>query len=169
MKLSGVKKHGDRLKRLVSPEQERKIAQALFKFGQMIEVTAEHLITAGSVSGKGHVPSKPGEPPNRDTGVLDNNIETTFGEGLTVLVSSNAPYAAALELGSEREAGVTSRTFAGHTTNYGPSKAKQGPIKIEFGDSSMEARPYMRPALKMKRAEGLAYVRKVISKTLEGE
>jgi HK97 gp10 family phage protein len=60
------------------------------------------MITDGAVSGKGHVPSLPGNPPLEDTGVLRTNIETTQPAPLHVEVSSNAPYAAALEFGTSR-------------------------------------------------------------------
>lgn len=103
-KISGGKAFSARLKRLTSPEAQRQIGAALFAGGQEIEVEAQISITAGSVSGKGHVPSRPGEPPNQDTGVLANNIETNQVAPLRVEVSSNAPYAAALEFGTSRMA-----------------------------------------------------------------
>lgn len=78
------------------------VSQALFRAGQNIEVEAEFLITQGSISGLNHVPSIGGEPPNRDTGVLDGNIETIQEKPLTVLVASNAPYAQALQFGTSR-------------------------------------------------------------------
>lgn len=42
----------------------------------MIRAEAFRSISAGSVSGKGHVPSQPGQAPNRDTGGLQEHIET---------------------------------------------------------------------------------------------
>lgn len=82
----------------------RRVGGALFAGGQLIQVEAQVSITNGAVSGKGHVPSSPGEPPNQDTGVLANNIETVLVEPLKVEVSSNAPYAAALEYGTSKMA-----------------------------------------------------------------
>lgn len=82
----------------------RLVGQALYVGGDLIRAEAAHLITEGAVSGKNHVPSLPGEPPNEDTGVLRTNIETTQPAPLRVEISSNAPYAAALEFGTSRMA-----------------------------------------------------------------
>jgi hypothetical protein len=82
----------------------KQVSAALFAGGQAIQVEAQISISEGAVSGKNHVPSKPGEPPNQDTGVLANNIETVLVEPLRVEVSSNAPYAAALEYGTTKMA-----------------------------------------------------------------
>lgn len=84
------------------PESVRLISKALYAAGNMIQVDAQISITEGAISGKGHVPSKPGEPPNQDTGVLANNIETVLVEPLKVEVSSNAPYAVELEFGTSK-------------------------------------------------------------------
>lgn len=101
-KISGGKAHTDRLKRLASPETRQQVGAALYAGGQLIEVHAARLITEGAVSGKGHVASAPGEAPNADTHVLDRNIETVQVEVDRVEVSSNAPYAAALEFGTSK-------------------------------------------------------------------
>tara|TARA_Y100001951_G_scaffold100969_1_gene105156 strand:- start:2823 stop:3167 length:345 start_codon:yes stop_codon:yes gene_type:complete len=82
----------------------RVIGQALFAGGELIQTHAQRSITEGAVSGKGHVPSLPGEPPNADTHHLANNIETTQPRPDLVEVRSNAEYAAALEFGTSRMA-----------------------------------------------------------------
>lgn len=91
----------------------RRVGQALFAGGEVIRAEAAHLITEGAVSGKNHVPSLPGEPPNEDTGVLRANIETTQIAPLQVEVSSNAPYAAALEFGTSK---MAERPYMGPAT-----------------------------------------------------
>jgi hypothetical protein len=91
-----------RLNRIASEETIRKVGAALFAGGEAIRVEAAHMITEGSVSGKNHVPSLPGEPPNEDTGTLRTHIETTQIAPLQVEVSSNAPYAVPLEVGSSK-------------------------------------------------------------------
>lgn len=88
----------------IGPEVVRNVGTALFAGGEVIRAEAAHLITEGAVSGRNHVPSLPGEPPNEDTGVLRTNIETTQPAPLRVEISSNAPYAAALEFGTSRMA-----------------------------------------------------------------
>lgn len=82
----------------------RDVGAALFAGGEIIRAEAAHLITENAVSGKNHVPSLPGHPPNEDTGVLRVNIETTQVAPLRVEVSSNAPYAVPLETGTSKMA-----------------------------------------------------------------
>lgn len=98
-----AKQHSDRLKRMAQ-NTAREVVKKLYVAGQLIELDAERSITSGSVSGKGHVPSAPSQPPNRDTGVLDGNIDTEIvGQNPpTVKVSSKAPYSAALEFGTSK-------------------------------------------------------------------
>ncbi|MES2289300.1 MAG: HK97 gp10 family phage protein [Pseudomonadota bacterium] len=104
MAMRGAAEHIARLKRLTSPEATRQIGAALYAGADRIKAKAQYLITEGSVSGKNHVPSNPGEPPNNDTGVLKNNIEAVLKEPLVAEISSNAPYAAPLEFGSSKMA-----------------------------------------------------------------
>lgn len=104
MKITGAKAHAARLKRISGPEMIREVGKALYVAGQEIEIEAEISITTGSVSGKRHIASKPGEPPNRDTGTLDNNIETVLVAPLRVEVSSNAAHSAPLEFGTSKMA-----------------------------------------------------------------
>lgn len=80
------------------------VTQALFVFGNRIQVAAQTSITDGAVSGKNHVPSLPGQPPNQDTGVLANNIETLLVGPLHVEVQSKAPYAVFQEFGTSKMA-----------------------------------------------------------------
>ena len=123
------KSHADRLRRM---QNTRDIVKALYLAGQRIELEAERSITQGSISGNGHVPSFPGEPPNADTRLLDTNIETTIAshDPPIVKVTSHAPYSAFLE----------------------------------FGTSKMVERPFMRPAVKKKRGEAVAIVRRAAGK-----
>lgn len=90
-----------------------RVGKALFAGGELIRAEAAHLITEGAVSGKNHVPSLPGQPPNEDTGVLRAHIETTQVAPLRVEVSSNAPYAVALERGTSR---MAERPYMGPAT-----------------------------------------------------
>lgn len=103
---SGAKKHSDRLNRMAK-QTAQKVLQALYVSGQQIEITAERSITEGSVSGAGHVPSAPGQPPNANTRLLDTSIETTIearGNNPVVHVTSNAPYSSPLEFGTSKMA-----------------------------------------------------------------
>lgn len=103
MAIRGLKSHVARLKALPALA-ERNVAKALFAAGQLIENEAALSITRGSVSGKGHVASKPGEPPNSDTHRLDRSIETARVAPLKVKVTANSGYASALEFGTSKMA-----------------------------------------------------------------
>lgn len=101
-KVTGLSARSERLKRMASEKAHRSRMRALYVIGQRIELDAELSITAGSVSGKDHVPSAPGEPPNADTRLLDTSIDTTFAGENEVHVTSRAPYSAALEFGTSK-------------------------------------------------------------------
>ncbi len=104
MGIRGLKAHLARLNKMQSSSLEDRIGRALFAGGEIIQTAAQISITTGAVSGKGHVPSKPGEPPSNDSGVLAGNIETTQAGPLKVLVGSYAPYSKSLEFGTSRMA-----------------------------------------------------------------
>lgn len=83
------------------------IDNAVFELANRVETDAFNSIKEGSVSDAGHVPSAPGEPPNNDSSVLADNIETIRGSEpgtIKYTVSSNAPYAAFLEFGTSKMA-----------------------------------------------------------------
>jgi HK97 gp10 family phage protein len=103
MGLKGGSQAVSRLRRLGGDGVKKAISPALFAAGELIQVEAQISITRGAVSGKNHVPSKPGEPPNADTHTLANyiNVEHKAGD-LTVRVRSDASYSAALEFGTSR-------------------------------------------------------------------
>jgi len=102
VKITGGKAHVARLRGMAGGGMRREIGKALFAGGERIAVAAQISITEGAVSGKAHVPSAPGSPPNNDTGRLAGNIETVQVDIGHVEVSSNAPYAAAQEFGNSR-------------------------------------------------------------------
>jgi len=101
-RIRGGKAHLARLRKL-EKDTTRFVGKALFAGGESIQVEAQLSITQGAVSGKNHVPSKPGEPPNQDTGVLSGNIETVQKAPLLVEVSSSG-YSAYLEFGTSKMA-----------------------------------------------------------------
>lgn len=108
MGLKGARAHVKRLRALASPAMEAEVERVLFHAGELIQTEAQLSITRGAVSGKSHVPSAPGEPPNQDTGVLAGNIETTRNGRLRVRVTSKAGYSAALEFGTSK---IAARPF----------------------------------------------------------
>lgn len=112
-KVTGRERAQARLNGLAGQKLVAKVGQALFAGGELIRAEAAHLITEGAISGKNHVPSLPGQPPNEDTGVLRTHIETAQISPLRVEVSSNAPYAVALEAGTSK---MRERPYMGPAT-----------------------------------------------------
>lgn len=101
MTIKGAKAHSNRLKSMMSfrPQSQK----ALLEVGELIAEDAAASIRNGAVSGPGHVPSLPGEPPNADTHRLDMSIDAVVAPtGKTVRVRANAPYAAFLEFGTSK-------------------------------------------------------------------
>ena len=139
--ISGLQKHFDRL----DPRQIQKAAKAgIWAGANEIKVEAQLSITRGSVSGANHVASKPGEPPNNDTGVLKNNIETISTGPLTAEVQSKAPYAVIHEYGGTIEDG------------FGKG------VKI-----TLPERPYMRPAAKKMKPVVAEHVKVILDIVLK--
>jgi hypothetical protein len=100
--MTGTEKHLQRLGRIRGPRMIEQVTRALYGGAVDIQIAAQISITEGAVSGKNHVASAPGTPPNNDTGVLANNIEAAITAPLKAEASSNAPYAVAQEKGSEK-------------------------------------------------------------------
>lgn len=104
MAMIGRDKFQRKLRRLSGADVVRAAGRVLFVGADLIKAEAQQSITRGAVSGKGHVASRPGEPPKNDTGVLKNNIETSMTGLLEAEVRANAPYAAPLEIGTSKMA-----------------------------------------------------------------
>lgn len=109
-KVTGVDKAKRRIQSLAGPEKVALVGRALFAAGEIIKAEAQHLITLNAVSGKNHLPSKPGEPPNEDSGTLRRGIVVTQIAPLRVRISSTAPYSGFLEFGTSR---MGARPFMG--------------------------------------------------------
>lgn len=107
--VKGVKRTARRLK-IETRDAVRNVSKALFVAGDIIKAEAQVSITTGAVSGRNHVPSAPGEPPNEDSGDLRRGIKVEQTSPLTVVVESTAPYSAFLEYGTSR---MLARPFMG--------------------------------------------------------
>lgn len=104
VKIIGSKAHSARLKRIRGPEMVRQLGKAIYAAADFLRAEAQISISEGAVSGKNHVPSLPGQPPNYDTGHLADNIKNIKTGPLSAEVSSNAEYAADLEFGTSKMA-----------------------------------------------------------------
>lgn len=92
----------DRRLKTIPRRAQTNVDKALFVTAQNIEADARVSITRGSISGAGHVPSRPGQPPKNDTGNLKNNIVARRIRRLKYRITSGADYAAFLEFGTRR-------------------------------------------------------------------
>lgn len=137
-KITGADQHLAHLRRMRSPSAKAAIYRGLFAGAGMIEAEARHSITESSISGKGHVPSDPGEPPNADTHQLDTSIHIEGDKAdLMVKVVADAPHALAMEFGASE---------AGKSKNV-----------------TIAERPYMRPARKKVGSKAAEFVNKYLS------
>lgn len=103
-KITGTVSATKRLSALAGPKKVALVGQSLFSGGDKIKAEAAHLITQNAVSGKGHKPSRPGEPPNENTGHLRSRIYIQQVAPLRVQVISDAKYAVPLERGTSKMA-----------------------------------------------------------------
>lgn len=128
----GRRRHVNRLRRMRA-RTPSEVEKALFVAGSLIETDARVSITTGAISGAGHVPSLPGEPPNSDTHALDQSIRTRkVGTGVV-------------------------EVFADRQRNGEPVA-----VFLEYGTSKMAERPYMRPAAKKNRRKVTALVGRAV-------
>ncbi len=86
-----------RLEAFRSQHLLKAVQSALYEAADLVRSEAFRSISAGSVSGKKHKPSAPGQPPNRDSGVLQANIEVILqgfqpSKELVATVESSAPW-----------------------------------------------------------------------------
>jgi HK97 gp10 family phage protein len=88
----------------LTPQLRRALKPVVYAIAGAVQADAKVSITNGAVSGKGHVASLPGEPPNNDTGHLASGIIVEQPDDLVAKVISTAQYGAALELGTSKMA-----------------------------------------------------------------
>lgn len=104
VKVVGKQQIKARIRGITGEETVREVGKALFVIADRIKVRAQHSITEGSISGKGHIASAPGQPPNADTHSLDRQIESELVSPLKAIASSNARHSIPLELGTSKMA-----------------------------------------------------------------
>lgn len=83
---------------------QREASKLIYALADKHVVEAALSITEGSVGGKNHVPSRPGEPPNANLGVLDRSIHAERTGPLTAQSVADAPHAVPLEVGTSKMA-----------------------------------------------------------------
>jgi hypothetical protein len=111
---------------------------AVYAVADLVKTDAQVSITNGAVSGKGHVPSAPGTPPNNDTGDLANGIIVERIGPLAARVVSTAAHGAIQELGGST------------------------------GKAVLPERPYMRPSAAKNREPGVKLMTVAVDRVLKG-
>lgn len=89
-----------RMRGYMSDPFVKAIGEALYEAADHYRAEASRAITTGSVSGKAHKPSKPGEPPMNDTGFLAKSLVVSQESPVVARVTATASYAGALEFGT---------------------------------------------------------------------
>ncbi len=171
VKVTGKRAVLEKLARM-GPEADRQLGAVLFAIGEMVQAEAQISITNGAVSGKNHRPSRPGTPPNNDTGVLANNIETVQKGPLLVEVSSNAPYSAIHEFGGTiNHPGGTPYFMrdglAVFVSKQGAGAHHHLPVTKPHV-ITMPERPFMRPAIAKSKEPGRKMLQKAMVKIANG-
>lgn len=103
-KVTGGKGFRKRLTKLQGRELVTEIGKEVLVTAGKIRAEAQFLIAKGSIQGKGHVPSAPGEPPNKEWGELTDGIAERRTGALSAVVESTADHASALEFGTSKMA-----------------------------------------------------------------
>lgn len=127
----------DHIKRLrqISDSVEPESILVLLEAGELVRQEAMRSIREGTIRGKGHIPSLPGDPPKGDTGQLELGIEVELRRSeKTVNVISTAPYSAALELGTSR---IAARPFLRPALLKHKNRLVTAMAKIASGDRAV--------------------------------
>lgn len=122
--------HAKRLSAIAPARVIPALADELEKRARVIAEDAAFSIIDGAVSGPGHIPSAPGQPPNADTHVLDQSIHVgdviEMQNDVRTSVIADAPYAKALELGTSK---MAERPFLRPATRRGRAPTLKGLAK----------------------------------------
>lgn len=104
MTMKGRDKHVQRLRKL-SGNQVKALAGAIvYEGADTIRAEAFRSVSAGSVQGKNHVRSKPGEAPNREYGDLQAGMKAVKTGPVTAEFRSESDHARPLEFGTSKMA-----------------------------------------------------------------
>jgi len=93
-----------KLRFLQSKEFEDLAGAVVYEAADAVRAEAFQSISRNSVSGAGHVPSRPGEPPNRDEGTLQAGLKVRRTGLLSAEVRAEAAHSAPLEFGTSKMA-----------------------------------------------------------------
>lgn len=104
MSMRGKDAHLRRLKKLSGPEVIKAAGRVVFVGSDMVRAEAYRGVSAGSVSGKGHVASAPGEYPNREFGDLQAGFTNQQTGPVSAEFRSSSGHSRPLEFGTSKMA-----------------------------------------------------------------
>ena len=166
VKITGMKGHKARLKKIRGASMVREVGKAIEESASYLQTEAQVSLTTGAVSGKNHKPSAPGTPPNNDSGGLANNIRVKKTGPLEAEVRSEAEYAAIQEFGGTIEHPGGTPYFMRDGKPVFVSNQGQGAFhhlpKTKPHQITLPERPYMRPAAQKTRPEAVRRVMKAV-------
>ena len=113
------------------------VGKAVYAAADYLSTEAALSITNGAVSGKNHVASAPGEPPNADTHDLDSSIHTERESQLKALSVADSDHAAPLELGTSKMAARPFMQPAAEKTRKQAQRLVQAAVKIVANGGSL--------------------------------
>jgi hypothetical protein len=122
VRIVGQKAHKARLGRIRGATMIREVGKAIYVAAGVLSVDAAISITTGAVSGKNHIPSAPGEPPNADTHQLDRSIHSEKSGPLKAQSVADAPHAVPLETGTSK---MAARPYMGPAAQRTRPKAQK--------------------------------------------
>jgi hypothetical protein len=93
-----------KLRFLASREFDELAGAVIYEAADAVRAEAFQSISRGSVSGAGHVPSKAGDPPNREFGDLQAGLKVERTGLLSAEVRAVAGHSAPLEFGTSKMA-----------------------------------------------------------------
>lgn len=139
MPIKGDDKLLARLKRAkgVGPAMDRWANES----AEIIAKEARDLVDEGGIPSPNHIPSKPGQPPNTDSGRLVANT-------------------VAVDLPEQGHAAAISHALSDDGYSYS--------LGLEFGNSRVAERPFMRPATASKRKSILDNARRAVDGVVKG-
>ncbi|WP_300396426.1 hypothetical protein [Henriciella sp.] len=124
-KFKGVNRHRKHLKQMRGRELVNELGKRVFEAADKVRTEAHVLIAKDAIQGKGHIPSRPGEPPNKDEGTLTEKTTARRTGPLKAVAESAADHS----------------------------------VPLEYGTSTMEERPFMRPAARTVRQQYTVNIR----------
>lgn len=162
---------GGRLSKLTA-EMKRQLGAAVYAVAGDVQADAQISLSTGAVSGKTHVPSPPGSPPNSVTGALANSIEVERVDELTARVVVHSPYGAIQELGGTINHPGGTPYFMKDGKPVFVSKQGAGAFHglpvTKPHEITLPERPYLRPAAKKNKGPGKKKMEAAIAHVLTG-